>query len=137
MRIAFYLLLFIVVAPSGNTDELQLIVITRPTVIAFCAPAKDEMLTKDFDTNATLDDFQFHASKAREPLKKADVDFHEVYTNSFRVQDGKKLVMFQPKKSQVRYYFVSPGMKPIVEYGVMTEADLFECVHKHFGIIVK
>jgi hypothetical protein len=137
MRIAFYLLLLIVVAPFGNTGELPLIAVTGPTVIAFFPPVKDQALAKKYDMNVTLDDFQFYASKAREPLKKADVDFQEVYSNSFQVQDGKKLVMFQLKKVKIGYYFVSPGMKPIVEYGVMNEADLFECVHKYFGIVVK
>ena len=115
MRIEFISLLLILVTLPGNTAEQPLIVITGPTVIAFFPPINNEMLAKDFDTNTTLDDFQFYASKAREPLKKAFVDFQEVYAHSFRVRDGKKQIIFQPKNTNIGYYFISPGMESVVE----------------------
>jgi hypothetical protein len=137
MRIALILLLLILVASPGNTTEQPIIEIKGPTVIAFFMPLNDETLTDDFDTNVALDDFKFYASKARESLKKAAIDFKEVNSKSFRVRDGMKEIVFQSKEANFGYYFISPGMKAVVKYGVMTEVDLFECAHQYFGIVVQ
>jgi hypothetical protein len=111
--------------------------IDRPTVIAFFPPFSADELAKDFDLNAALDDFQFYANKAREPLLKAGVNMHEVYAHEFQIRLGKDIVTVHPKKPGIGYYFVAPGKKPIVEYGVETDSDLLAAVQKHLGISVK
>jgi hypothetical protein len=53
------------------------------TVVAFFPPVTDAELKKDPDTNEALTDFQLYAIRAHEPLKKAGVEFHELYVHSF------------------------------------------------------
>jgi hypothetical protein len=92
--------------------------VRRPTIVAFFPPVKQAELKTDPDTNEALADFQVYATRVREPLRKAGVDFHEVYTPSFRVRAAGKVTTFRPTEAKVGYYFVAPGKKPRVEYGV-------------------
>jgi len=88
---------------------------------------------RGFDTEVVLDDFQFYAAQVREKLKKAGVSFEQVYSRDFRVEVGKKRRTFRAVK-MVGYFFAAPGKKPLIEYGVMTDADLMQLVRDHFGI---
>jgi len=108
--------------------------VRRATVIAFFAVTQSE-LSKDSDTNEALDDFQFYATKVKQPLEKAGVDFREVYVHAFRVRLGKTVTTFRPVKVDVGYYFVAPGKKPRIEYGVMTDVDLLQVANEYFGAI--
>lgn len=41
--------------------------------------------------------------------------------------------MFTPTKEKVGYYLISPGKKPRIEYGVMTDTDLLQVAKDYFG----
>jgi hypothetical protein len=49
------------------------------------------------------------------------------------VRVGKIVKAFRPVKGDVGYYFVAPGKKPRIEYGVMTDADLLQVANEYFG----
>jgi hypothetical protein len=119
---------------AQNTPTVE---VTRPTIVAFFPPVSQAELVKDPDTNESLSDFRFYASQVREPLKKAGVDFKEVYAHSFRVRLGNRVTTFRPVKADVGYYFVAPGKEPRIEYGVMTDADLLQIATEYFGVIQK
>src|SRR5262245_24640162 len=106
-------------------------VIKRPTVIAFYASTKKE-LAQDKDGNETLSDFLVYAYRARERLKNSGVDFQEVYAPSFRVRYGKTILSFRPTEG-VGYYYIAPGGKPGIEYGVIGDDGILEGVQRHLG----
>jgi len=81
-----------------------------------------------------LADFQFYARSVRAPLRKAGIEFYELYTHSFGLRVGNKWTTFWPAKANVGYYFVAPGKKPRIEYGVMTDSDLLQVANAYFGI---
>lgn len=83
-------------------------------------------------SNEALADFQLYAHQVREPLKMAGIEFHELYTRSFRVRVGKAVTTFRATKDDVGYYLVVPGKKPHIEYGVMTDADLLKVSKEYF-----
>jgi hypothetical protein len=123
---------------TGQAPATPVIVIKRPTVIAFFPPVSDQELENDAGTIDALADFQFYAAAAREPLAKAGVDLHEIYARSFRVRDGARSTTFRSGNVEVGYYLVAPGKKRHVEEdGVMTDTDLFGLVRDHFGITVR
>ena len=102
--------------------------------MAFFEPVPQSKLDKDPDTNESLADFQLYARSVREPLRKAGIEFHELYAHSFRLRIGSKLTTFRPAKVDVGYYLVAPGKKPRIEYGVMTDSDLLQVASAYFGI---
>ena len=99
-------------APKG-----KLVVVDRPTVVAFFPPVTDAEISNDPDTNESLADFQFYATRVRKELHSAGIDFEEIYALSFAVKCGTKTMTFHPKKTTVGYYFIAPGKPPRVEYG--------------------
>jgi hypothetical protein len=109
-------------------------VVEGRTVVAFFPPASKPELEKDPDLNEALADFQVYAKRVREPLKRAGIEFHELYTHSFQVRLGRTVTTFRTSKGEVGYYFVVPGKKPRIEYGVMTDADLLQIADEYFGI---
>jgi hypothetical protein len=127
------LLLFSCTWVGAAASKQPHIVVRGPTIIAFFPPVEQPELEKDFDTNAALDDFQFYAAKVREPLSKSAIAFHEVYARSFRVTTGTRSIVFRPDKVEAGYYFVAPGKKPRIEYGVMTDADLLQVAREYFA----
>ncbi|MBZ5505500.1 MAG: hypothetical protein LAO78_08440 [Acidobacteriia bacterium] len=123
------------IAPVA-AEKQPIVAVRGPTILAFFKPVPQAKLDKNPDTNEALADFQLYATNVREPLRKAGIEFHELYVNSFRLQVGSRLIMFRPAKVDVGYYLVAPGKKPRVEYGVMTDADLLQLANKYFGIPV-
>ena len=121
------------VAAPKNT----VVVISRPTVVAFFPPVTTAELNADRDTNEALADFQLYATKVRKPLHDAGIDFKEIYAKSFQIQRGTRITTFRPGKADVGYYFVAPGKEPRIEYGVLTDADLRQIASEYFGISVK
>ena len=103
----------------ATAQEQPTLVVAGPTIVAFFAVTKAE-LEKDADTNEALADFQLYANQARDPLKKAGIEFSEVYVHSFRVRIGRETTVFRPAKGNDGYYLIIPGKKPRIEYGVMT-----------------
>jgi hypothetical protein len=115
-------------------EKQPLVVVHGPTVVAFFPPVAQAQLEKDPDTNEALADFQLYARSVRAPLRKAGIQFHELYTHSFRLRIGKKLTTFRPVKVDVGYYLVAPGKEPRIQYGVMTDSDLLQAANEYFGI---
>jgi hypothetical protein len=118
----------------GSAAEQPVIVIRRPTIVAFFAPVPRAKLKKHSDTDEALADFQFYAANARNTLQDAGIDFREVYVSSFRVQRGGRTTTFRPGKIKLGYYFVSLDKEPHVEYGVMTDTDLFQVAKDYFAV---
>jgi hypothetical protein len=117
-----------------NAEEKQPVVVVRgPTVVAFFGPVPQSKLDKDPDANESLADFQLYATNVRGPLRKAGIEFHELYAHSFRLRIGSKLTTFKPVKIDVGYYLVARGKKPRIEYGVMTDSDLLRVANEYFG----
>lgn len=111
----------------------RLIVISRPTVLAFFTPVSDAELKKDPDTNEALADFQVYAARAKGRLHDAGVDFQVIYASSFAVKAGAKTKTFRAKTG-VGYYFVEPGERARVEYGVMTDIDIMQIAGEYFQL---
>jgi hypothetical protein len=131
MRRAIHAIASIVVAlvlvPSlVATPKNTIVVINRPTVVAFFPPVTSAELNADPGTNEALADFQLYATRVRKPLTDAGIDFKEIYAKSFQVQRGTRITTFRPGKVDVGYYFVAPGKEPRIEYGVLTDADLLQ-----------
>jgi hypothetical protein len=70
---------------AQNQPKEPVLLIRRPTVIAFFPPFRESELERDPDRGEALADFQLYAQRVREPLRKLGVDFREVYARSFRV----------------------------------------------------
>ena len=119
-------------APAA-AEKPPVVVVRGPTVVAFFEPVTQAKLKKDPDTNEVLADFQLYATNVRGPLKKAGIEFHELYAHSFRLRVGSRLTTFHPVKVDVGYYLIAPGKKPRIEYGVMTDADLLKVAKEYFG----
>jgi hypothetical protein len=120
-------------AAPAAAEKQPVVVVRGPTVVAFFEPVSQVKLEKDPDGNEALADFQFYAARVREPLRKAGIDFHELYAHSFRLRAGNRLTTFRPVKMDVGYYLVKPGKKPLIKYGVMTDVDLFHVANEYFG----
>jgi len=123
--------------PLGAAPKEKLVVANRPTVVAFFPPVTDTDLSNNPDTNESLADFQFYATRVREKLHDAGIDFQEIYALSFAIKYGTKTTTFRPKKTTVGYYFVAPGRSPRVEYGVMTDADILHIATEYFHLASK
>jgi hypothetical protein len=132
---AFILVLFAGLASSSELGAAKhdVVVIRRPTVVAFFVPARQGELKNQADINEALDDFQFYAARVRKPLNDAGIDFEEVYASSFHVRRGSRTTTFRPGKVKVGYYFVAPNKEPHVEYGMMTDTDLFQFAQNYFA----
>ena len=130
--LAAFWLLGLQPSPILPAEKQPLVVLQGPTVVAFFPPVTDAQLQRDADTNEALADFQFYATRVREPLKRARIDFHEVNAHSFRIRVGKAVTGFRPVKGDVGYYFVVPGKKPRIEYGVMSDADILQVANEYF-----
>jgi len=105
------------------------IVITRPTIVAFFPPVNSD--ASDSDTNEALADFQIYTARVRRPLRSRGIEFRELYVHSLRIRVGTSVSTFRPKV-YVGYYFIAPGRKPRVEYGVHTDDELLEIANEYF-----
>ena len=104
--------------------------IDKPTILAFFAPV-NQAQSKDAAADETRADFQFYGQQARKPLATIGVDYKEIYMPGFVVRVGHVTTTF--RTNGVGYYFVAPGKKPHVKYGVMTDSDLLQAAHNYFG----
>jgi hypothetical protein len=127
------MLLLMVLDTPLRSEKTPIFDVHQATIVAFFPPVTDAELSKDDGTNETLADFQYYAGKIQEPLKKAGIAFHEVYAHSFRIRNEGAETTFRPEKVHVGYYFVVPGKKPRIEYGVMTDVDLLQIANEYFG----
>jgi hypothetical protein len=142
MNMGWIRFLVLVVLLSGvfaaiAADEQPTIVVHGPTIVAFFEPVTEAELNADPDTNEALSDFQFYAEGARKAFLKTGIDFHEIYAKSFTIRTGTRTATFRPGKITVGYYFVAPGKKPRIEYGVNTDVDLVAIARQYFGQVGK
>lgn len=119
---------------GGQTASTPSILIQKPTVIAFFFPVSDAEMEKNPDINEALSDFQLYASKAGPPLKEAGVDFEVVAARQFQVNNGSGSETFKTGKIGIGYYFVLPGKRPHVQYGVMTDDEILEAAAKYLQV---
>lgn len=110
--------------------------IQKPTIVAFFPPVTEAELEANPDTNEVLSDFQFYACAVIGPLQRSGIDFEVATARAFEIHIRGKVHLFQTGKIGVGYYFLAPRKKAHVEYGVMTDADIFAAAEKYFGIAV-
>lgn len=140
-RIAF-LLVWLPVILAVNpvfgkaADKAQVFEVDRPTVIAFF-PSAAKSTKKAGSANDSLADFQLYTSSARQPLQSGGVDLQVVYEREFRVIVDGRTTTFKPSKSETGYYYVAPGKKPRIEFGVMNDTDIVRVAHEYFGNAMK
>jgi hypothetical protein len=138
MKIFFATLVFFVLValcrPSFAGPKQQVVVVNGPTVIAFFPPVTEAELDKEPDTNEALADFQVYAARVHEQSHDAGFNFVEIYASSFVVKCGAKTTVFRPKKIQIGYYFVAPGKRPRVEYGVMADMGILQIASEYFRL---
>lgn len=115
----------------------SVITVQRPTVIAFFPLTTDAQMEKDADLNEALADFQLYAQRVAEPLRQLGIDFHQVYGSSFRIRTGSSVTVFRSGKIKVGYYFIAPGKKARIQYGVDTDDDILHIAREHFGLAPK
>ena len=108
-----------------------------PTIVAFFPHMSDADMDADPDMNEVLSDFQLYVGAASGPLKRSGVDFQMASARAFQVRIGTKVRLFQTGKIGIGYYFVAPGKRAYVQYGVMTDADILETAGRYFGIAIK
>lgn len=121
--------------PAGNAQgAMETYVVQRPTILAFFPPVTGAELEKDPDTNEALGDFQLYAMRAGPKLKKAGIDFEVISATKFKIKDGKVVRTLSSGKVGIGYYFIMPGKKPLVRYGVMTDDEIVEVTGKYFRI---
>jgi hypothetical protein len=118
---------------AAAADPQPTITVHGPTIVAFFEPITESELIADPDTNEALSDFQFYAGGARKAFLKTGIDFHEIYVRSFRIRIGSKTTTFRVGKVGVGYYFVAPGKRPRVEYGVLQASNILEIAEQYFG----
>jgi len=132
-----HLPLMVIILSVASQAEQPTIVVRGSTSVAFFPLTSQKELEADPDTNETLADFQFYAAQVREPFHKAGIDFQVVYAAAFQIRFGAKLTTFRPGPVKVGYYFIAPGKRPRVEYGVETDIGLRRIASDYFGITLK
>ena len=121
-----------IAGPATSAAVKQTVFVVRgPTIVAFFPPVKESDLS-DGETNEVLGDFQIYTGRVRDPLRKMEIEFHEVYAHSFRIRLGKRITTFRPGEVGLGFYFIAPGKKPRVEYGVQTDIDILEIAKEYF-----
>jgi hypothetical protein len=128
---------FLVGRSSEAAQKQEVILVDRPTIVAFFPPVTDTELDKDADTNEALSDFQLYARQARKRLEAVGIQFHEIYARSFIVQVHGKKIVFRSKDIEVGYYFVAPDRAPRIQYGVMTDDDIWAVATAYFHLPTK
>jgi hypothetical protein len=140
MKRLIWVLALITFLAAGNCQAIdkqpQVFVIHRPTIVAFFPPVARPGLDSDPDTNEALSDFQFYSGQAKSPLHEVGIDFFEADATSFKIRVGAHFHVFRTGKGGVGYYFINPGKKAHIEYGVMTGKDLLDAAWSYFGIAI-
>ena len=114
-------------------SQIPILEVKGPTVIAFFSPVTIDELNKDADLNESLSDFQHHLHGAKSTLENSGIKVHEIYAKLFTVKLPTWTTTFKPKDADVGYYFIMPGKKPKIQYGVMTDIDLLHIASDYFG----
>jgi hypothetical protein len=118
------------VSRAQRVPPVPLIDDRHASILAFFPPLSNADL-ENGNTNEALSDFQFYAESARQPLRQAGIDFREVYASTFRVHIDNGTTFFHTR-DKIGYYFVAPGKRPYIVYGVMTDDDLLQTAKRYF-----
>jgi hypothetical protein len=121
-------------AIAQTWNDLNFVIIAKPTILAFFEPASQTSSKNDSaDSNEAFADFEFYGRQAFAPLEKMGVDYREILASGFVVKVGGATTNFRSAKG-VGYYFIAPGKKPRIQYGVMTDVGIVEAAHNYFAI---
>ena len=107
----------------------------RPTVIAFFLPVTDADLERDADLNEALADFQLYVTRAAPRLEQAGIKVEVINASEFKIRIGHAVRVFKTGKIGIGYYFIVPGKRPRIEYGVQTDDDIVAIAHDYFKIV--
>ncbi len=129
------LLLATCLSPAQTPGKPPLIAIHKPTIIAF-SPITQAQADSGQDSSEALGDFNFYVLDIEKRLQVAGIDIQVVNDPSFGVQSGAKVSDFPNPKARAGYYFIAPGKKTHIEYGVMTGEDILDVAQKYFGIAI-
>ena len=116
---------------TGRLASSPVFSVAGPTIVAFF-PLTDAELKSD-DTNEALGDFQYYVGQVGEPLQRRGIKLYQSYAASFSSELETGTEAFTPKDRGCGYYFVAPGQKPHIEYGVMTGDDLLSQARKYLN----
>lgn len=133
MKLLRHSIVFLGVFAATAAEPQTTITVKGPTIVAFFEPVTEAELQANPDINEVLADFQLYAGGARKAFQNTGIDFHEIYARSFKIRIGTRTTTFRPGKITVGYYFVAPGKKPRIEYGVNTDSGLLEISKEYFG----
>jgi len=101
--------------------------VRRPTIVGFLSTVTQAELDQDADTNETLADFPALRNQGSQTAPRSGpVDSTSSMPGSFQIRIGTRITTFRPDDGQEGYYFIAPGKKPRIEYGVATDADILE-----------
>src|SRR5260370_11043012 len=103
-------------SPLQSAKKTPTFDVHGPTILAFFQPVTEAELLKDPDTNTALDDFQFYAREARQPLEKKGIELPEVYAHPISIRRTAARSTFTPRKIPGGYYLVAPCKKPHIAY---------------------
>lgn len=120
------------VSAQKSAKPIPVFTIHGPTIVAFYPHFSQEKIDKGEGDAAVMDDFGHYAAESNKRLRDAGIDFRAEEARSFKVRVGTKVYFFPGGKIDIGYYFIAPGKKPQVEYGVMTDTDLLEVARKYF-----
>jgi hypothetical protein len=124
------------IASGRSSRKSSAMEIDGPTVIAFY-PEVSKTDRKNSDADESLSEFQLYAASARQRLESEGVNMQEVFTRSFEVVLDGRATTFRPSKATPGYYFATPGRKPRIEYGVMSDTDILRVAKEYFGAAMK
>ncbi len=134
LRLIIYIIIIHLLPASSHAgSKIPPIEVNSPTVIAFFHPVTKAALNKDANLNEALSDFQYHLRKAKPRLKEFGITVHEIYSTSFKIRLPSSTTTFTAKDIHVGYYFILPGNKPMIRYGVLTDIDLLHFAEDYFG----
>ena len=134
--VGFLALLAGLASAQETAKPIPVFAIHGPTIVAFYphySKEEQEEIEKGEGDAAVMEDFSFYAAEVNKRLKDAGIDFLTEETRSFKVRVGTRVYFFPGGKVNIGYYFIAPGKKPHVEYGVMTDTGLLEVARKYFG----
>jgi hypothetical protein len=124
-------------ATQPTPKKAQVIEIHRATIIAFEPPPKPGELENGEGDAEAYNDFAYYMDQAEIPLRKSGIEFRSVLAREFVVRDGKRIRTFKTGKIEIGYYLIAPGNGPRIDYGVMTDQDLFDEVLNYFRIAIQ
>ena len=134
-RAAKVLLAFCAIVSVATPAEQQTrFVITGPTLISFFLNYTDDGILAD-GGNEALYDFGHYLPAAEDKLREAGVQVHAVLkVKSFQVKIGSRWHTFQPRGNDVGYYFIAPGRKPRVEFGIQETEGILDIARNYFRL---